>query len=218
MRKKSFWRLLAALYAAAVLLCAIGQLMWVSGMKDAEPQQLSVQDAVLSSIRTDYGAQWLDYRPDDMLATDGDPQIIWTVEGMVSGLRVRLKTSQPVKDAALYYTTAPGQEFSLERRLDPMYYDAQTGAYLFRLPKAVYVHTLRLDPTGAAGSFIQAEEILLNPPLTAEERYLPAVGWLLTALFAPPLLTVALREGMCLAARKKQTEGRPAWSFLYRKG
>lgn len=210
MNKKCFVRLLAALYAAAILLCAAGQLLRVKGMEQAIPRSLSVQEAQLSSIRTDYGAQWLDYTATDILTTDNDARLIWTVREKVSGLSVCIQASRPVGDVELYYTTAPGQEYSLERRLNPVHFDAERGEYTFRLPKAVRVESLRLDPTSTAGCFLKLEGILLNPPLSLREKLLPAAPALLCAAFAPPLLAFAVREVLTLIREIKYPKDGPA--------
>ncbi|MBQ8610425.1 MAG: hypothetical protein IJ412_01825 [Oscillospiraceae bacterium] len=210
MSKKGFVRLLAALYAAAVLLCAAGQLLWVKGMTQAEPRSLSVQEAQLSSIRTDYGAKWLDYTATDILTTDNDARLVWTVREKVSGLRVCIQASRPVDDVELYYTTAPGQEYSLERRLSPVHFDAERGEYTFRLPKAVRVESLRLDPTSTAGCFLKLKEIHLNPPLTLREKLLPAAPELLCVAFAPPLMAFAVRELLTMIREIKYPKEGPA--------
>lgn len=210
MSKKGFVRLLAVLYVAAVLLCAAGQLLRIKGLAQAVPRSLSAQEAQFSSIRVDYGAQWLDYTATDLLTTDNDAHLVWTVRETVSGLSVRIQASRPVGDVELYYTTAPEQEYSLERRLSPVHFDAARGEYTFRLPKAVWVESLRLDPTSAAGCFLKLEKILLNPPLTLQEKLLPAAPALLCAAFAPPLLAFAVREVLTLIKEIKYPKDGPA--------
>ncbi len=194
MRKKHFVRLLMILYAAALLGCALERLVWNAGMEKTRQKMLDPAQAELISIRTDYGVEWMNYTAEDMLATDNDPQLIWLVEDMVGGLRVRIRASRPVEDVELYCTTSPGEACTLENRLTPVAYDAAQESWLFRLPQAQYVHSLRLDPTSTAGSFLLVEDVELNPLPTLRERLLPPVQVLLTAAAVPPLLALAVRE------------------------
>lgn len=203
MRKQMFRRLLAVLYGAAVLLLAVLLLVRGNALARCEERPLSVEDAWTDAIRTDYEADWLGFKTGDLLAQSTDPMLVWTLDEEVSGLRLCIRTSQPVREMELYYTTEPGQDYAVERCLRPVTGDAATGVYEFRFPKATYVHQLRLDPTGAAGSFMQFKELTLNPARGAAQYFLPTAAQLLAVLTAPLLAALAVREAVC-ALRPRQ--------------
>lgn len=200
MSKKRFGRLMAVFYAAALLAAlAVRTVGWL-GLRQCRTADLEVTQAVQSSIRDD--RTWATFGPGSLLSTDGDPQLLWTVEQPVSGLRMTVRSSKPIQDPELYYTTAPGQAFSAARRLTPIRSDPAAGVYEFQLPRAETVCCLRLDPTAAAGAFFQLQ-VQLNPPISAARWFCPTAAQLLALAAGPALLTLAVQE--LAAALKKQT-------------
>lgn len=199
MSKKRFCVLLAALYAAAVLLGG-GALLGRSRQRAAcVPAALSVTDAVYGSIRDDHPAQWMGYGPGSLVSTDNDPQLVWVVEQPVSGLQMTIRSSQPIQDPELYYTLAAGQGYVPEQKLKPVQSDPAQGVYVFQLPRAQWVYALRLDPTNAAGAFFELTEVTLNPPQASREPL--GAAQVLAVLVLPGLAALALRE---LAEWKKR--------------
>lgn len=190
MSKKQFYRLLAALYAAAFLLLALERATAWQGLRGCRQKELPLAAAQHNSLLDD--RTWYSFGPGSLLSSDGDPQLVWQLGERVSGLRMTIRASKPVLGPQLYYTTAPGQGYDLARRLEPACSDPAAGVYEFWLPRAVYVDSLRLDPTEAAGAMMELE-VLLNPPV-APRRLWPGAAALLAALAAPPLLALALRE------------------------
>ncbi len=207
MRKKCFVRLTAALYALAVVLLVVMQLVRAVSLLRCEERPLLLEDAQTDAILTDYEVDWMGFETGDMLAQSTDPQLMWTLDDTVSGLSFHIRTSLPVKDMELYYTTAPGQDYSAERRLAPVESEPYSGYYVFRMDKPVPVHQLRLDPTSAAGSFMELTELTLNPAPTAAELWLPPLGSLLAAASAPLLTAIALREVAFLLPYKNKENG-----------
>jgi hypothetical protein len=207
MRKTMFWRLLIVLYGAAVLLLTVVLTARGSALARCEEKTLQIEDAWTDAILNDYEVDWIGFETGDLLAQSTDPMLVWTLNEEVSGLRLRIRTSQPVREMELYYTTQPGQDYAVERCLRPTVGDPLNGLYEFRFPKATYVHQLRLDPTGAAGSFMRFAELTLNPVRSTVQYYAPSAAQLLTVLSVPPLATLAVREVVnVLHPRSKEDE------------
>ena len=205
MRKTVFWRLLLILYGAAVLLLAGVLAVRGSALARCEEKPLLVEDAWTDAILNDYEVDWIGFETGDLLAQSTDPMLVWTPDEAVSGLRLRIRTSQPIREMELYYTTQPGQDYAVERCLRPTAGDPLTGLYEFRFPQATHVYQLRLDPTGAAGSFMQFAELTLNPARSPAQYCLPTAAQLLAVLAVPPLTALAVRETVtALRPRSKE--------------
>lgn len=205
MRKTVFLRLLLIFYAAAAVLLAAVLAVRASALARCEEKALAIGDAWSDAILDDYEVDWIGFKTGDLLAQSTDPMLVWTLDETVSGLRLRIRTSQPIREMELYYTTQPGQDYTVERCLRPTAGDPLTGLYEFRFSKATYVHQLRLDPTGAAGSFMQFAELTLNPVRSTAQYYGPSAAQLLAVLAAPPLAALAVREAAC-ALRSRKNE------------
>ena len=199
MSKKKFVVLLAAFYAAAVLLGGLTLVGRARQRAACVSAPLSAAEAMYGSIMDDHPAQWMGYGPGSLVSTDNDPQLVWVVEQPVSGLQMTIRSSQPVQDPELYYTLAAGQDYVPEQKLKPVQSDPEAGVYVFRLPRAQWVYALRLDPTNAAGAFFELSEVTLNPPQTLREQVSPA--GVLAVLVLPGLAALVLRE---LAEGKKR--------------
>lgn len=197
MTKKTFARLLALLYIGAALLwLGLGLTGWLSCRaleKDGTltTRELSVQQAEKVSLFDD--RTWGSFREGSLLTTNTDAQLIWKIGAPVSGLTVTLRSSQPIKDLELYYTTAEGQDFSVKNRLTPVWSDPLAGSYRFELPDVPFVEQLRLDPTSAGGAFLEINDITLNEPLSPDTWFVPDAAQLLALLAGPALLAWAVR-------------------------
>ena len=196
--KQKMLRVWAVVYAAALLAALLCTAVRQHGRAACVPQALPLAAAQLSSIRTDHPAQWANFGPGSLVATDGDPFLVWQVDGPVHSLQMQVRSSQPIRDPQVYYTTAPGQDWSGSRTLPLVESDPAAGVYRFALPKAVQVSALRLDPTSSAGAFFALEEITLNPP----PQGLPLTAGEVLALVLAPLLAVL--AGQELAALRRR--------------
>lgn len=201
MTERQFRRLLAALYALALLLMAGGRLAGWLALSRCAAVSLPVEDAEQSSL-IDYRT-WYSFGEGSLLSTDDDPQLIWQPEAMVSGLMMTIRSSKPVSGPELYYTTAPDQSFTALRRLTPSTSDPASGVYTFRLPRPTRVFQLRLDPTNAAGAFFEIK-VLCNPPVSAAAWFAPTAAEVLALAFSPLLAALAVREigDMLFAVRR----------------
>ncbi len=199
MSRKAFLRLMAALYAVALAACLAVRTVGWCGLRRCEARPLEAALAEQVSIFDD--RTWASFGPGSLLSTNGDAQLIWTLDAPVSGLQMTVRSSKPVMEPELYYTTAPRQDFSLERRLAPVKSDPVAGVYVFRLPRATQVHRLRLDPTSAGGAFFTLQ-VQLNPPVAVGEWFAPSAAELLALAFGPALAALAVREiGLALKKR-----------------
>lgn len=206
MRKTVFRRLLSVLYGAAALLLTAVLAVRGSALARCEEKTLRIEDAWTDAILNDYEVDWIGFETGDLLAQSTDPMLVWTLDEPVRGLRLCIRTSQPIREMELYYTTQPGQDYTVERCLRPTAGDALTGVYEFSFPKATHVYQLRLDPTGAAGSFMQFAELTLNPARDTVQYYLPTAAQLLALLTAPPLTALAAREIVCVLRSGRKQE------------
>ena len=122
-------------------------------------KQLTVADFTTDGMREKDG-QWQ--------TTDGDSQMIYSTDGMFTGITFTADYLVYPGDIILYYTTQPGADYSAKNRL---YVSQDTDTpHLFRCSMpATYVADIRLDPTTLAGNLIDFDTITLNPPLTSAD-------------------------------------------------
>lgn len=206
MRKQRFLRVLLTLYAVAAVTLAVVLVLRGNALVRCEEKPLTPEEAWTDAVLDDYEVDWIGFHTGDLLAQSTDPMFVWTLDETVRGLSFCIRTSQPVRDMELYYTTQPGQDYAVERRLTPAACDPQSGYYEFRFPQATHVHQLRLDPTSAAGSFMQFRAMTLNPAWGTARYYSPTAAQLLAFAAAPPLCALALRELVCVFGLYKKKE------------
>ena len=206
MCKRVFLRTFLLLYAAAAAALAVLLVLRGNALARCEEKPLAPEEAWTDAVLDDYEVDWIGFHTGDLLALSTDPMFVWTLDETVRGLSFCIRTSQPVRDMELYYTTRPGQDYAVERRLTPAVCDPQSGYYEFRFPQVTYVHQLRLDPTSAAGSFMQFRAMTLNPAWGTAQYYIPTAAQLLAVATAPPLCALALREFFCVFRPHKKKE------------
>lgn len=177
MNRKQLARLLAACYLVAAVLGVCLGLTRLWGRKACTTQTLTVNEAQWSSMMDHHPVAWAGYDSESLVSTDNDPYLVWQVNGPVRGLEMQIRSSQPIRDPQVYYTTQEGQDWSADRTLPLVQADPAQGIYRFALPRGKKVCNLRLDPTSSAGAFFELDSITLNPadagmPLTAGEGFL----------------------------------------------
>ncbi len=200
MSKKQFARVVAILYLAALLAAAGLCGVRAKARKTCTEQTLTAADAQWSSIRDNHPVAWAGYDAESLVTTDTDGYLVWNIDGPVSGLRMRVRSSQPIRDPALYYTTAEGQDYQSGKTFALVESIPEQGVYVFALPGATKVHQLRLDPTSSAGAFFELEEVTLNP--AGLKNGLQTSEWLFV-LVAPLLAALALQEVISLFRKEK---------------
>lgn len=118
-------------------------------------------------------AEW---RQGDVLYTlTDDPQLIWrNPDGRaVRTLRFAARYADSPREMCLYYTTAPDEPFSQDKRV----FAAQSSdgaSYLYTLPQ-VSIAALRLDPCSSKQNEVTVQSIQCNEPVSALSYFLP--GW-----------------------------------------
>ncbi len=117
---------------------------------------LSVEDFVYDGMREKNG-QWQ--------TTDGDPQMRFAVNGGFTGVEINADYLVYPGDIILYYTTAPGADFSRKNRVYISQDKDNSSLYTGRIPVA-NVADIRLDPTTVAGNMIDFGQIVINPART----------------------------------------------------
>lgn len=196
MKNKMFVRLLAALYALAFVagVGLLGFRVWSS--KGCTEQNLAVKDAQWNSIIDNHPVAWAGYDAESLVTTDSDPYLVWQVDSKVRSLRVQIRSSQPVRDPMVYYTTTE-QPWSASQTIPLVESDPEQGIFTFALPGGISVHTLRLDPTSCAGAFVELDAVTLNPSV---RTFGLTAGELLMLLVLPLLAALTVQE---IAALKK---------------
>lgn len=187
-------RLLAVCYLAAVLLGAVLLGVRLVRRNGCVPQSLDTADAAWNDLMTDHPVAWAGYDGDSLVTTGWDAYLAWDVNTKVQGLECHIRSTQPVKDLQLYYTTPRQPGFDASRTIPLVECDPAKGIYRFALPGAVQVAQLRLDPTSNAGAFLEVDEILLNPP---------GKGLPLTRGEVLGLLTLPLLAALCIVELSK---------------
>ncbi|GEM_PF-5024628 len=203
MQKRLFFRFCTVCYATALFLWLVWGSVQANRVSRVKPIELSVQDAVLSSIRDDYPVNWGCWQTGSLLTTDGDAYLIWQPRTPVSGLEVQITSSQPVRGLQLYYTL-PGEPDFIHT-VQPSSIDRETGTYRFRLPGTAAIERLRLDPTSAAGAFFRLDRIVLNPDYPLWQCWLPDLGQAVLLLAAPGIFgSVAAWLTLAVKSSKKE--------------
>lgn len=102
------------------------------------------------------------------VATDGDPQLLLTVDGAVTGMKFYMESTMPTGEIVVYWTEAEGEGFSERSRTWAQPVKNEENMYSFDLD-GQYVHTLRIDPTIYGGNFLTFGDFVLNyqRPLSA---------------------------------------------------
>ncbi len=196
MKNKMFVRLLAVLYVLAFV-AGVGLLGFRAlSRKGCAEQDLAVQDAQWNSIIDNHPVAWAGYDAESLVTTDSDPYLVWKVDSKVRGLQVKIRSSQPVRDPMVYYTTTE-QPWSASQTIPLVESDPEQGIYTFALSGGISVHTLRLDPTSCAGAFVELDAVTLNP---AVRTFALTAGELLLLLILPLLAALTVQE---IAALKK---------------
>lgn len=208
MKRNAFFRMLAVLYAVAVLGWGTYAALSAGRAAGCTERQLAVAEADAEALIEPIPGRndWELYADGALITTDNDAYLTWTVDSTVTGLRLRLFSSQPIYDSELFYTTAAGQDISDSRRLRPQFVDAENGIYEFRFARPTEVYQLRLDPTGAGGVFVKLQEVLLNPRRGTAEWLLPDAAQLTALLAAPALTALAVREIIPICRRDGRTK------------
>lgn len=201
MNRKQLARLLAAFYLVAVLLGVglCGTRLW--GRKACTTQPLAVDEAQWSSIMDHHPVAWAGYDAESLVSTDNDPYLVWQIDGSVCGLEMQIRSSQPIRDPQVYYTTQDGEDWSSGRTLPLVEADPTQGIYRFALPQGKKVHSLRLDPTSSAGAFFELDHITLNP---AGSGFLLTAGEVFLLLIAPFFAVLVVQEVLVWRGREKR--------------
>ncbi len=133
----------------------------LAGNGSLAPQQLTISDFTTHSMVR---------RDGSFIATDGDPQLHYVVDGDFYGMKFYMTSSMPTGEIPVYYTTAEGQDFSESRHTWAVPVKGEDGRYIIRTDLQ-RVHTLRIDPTTVAGNQLTFGDFTLNPEKTFAEYF-----------------------------------------------
>ena len=134
-------------------------------------------------------------QPDGSFLTTGmDPQLIWqNPDGrVVRTVEMQAEYSRAPREMCLFYTTAPGAPFDIEKRV----FATQTpdGNYRFVLPPQP-IAALRLDPCSpeeGRAVEMQLAPLAVNQPLALHRYFAPGWAGLFALVLYPALLAAAL--------------------------
>jgi len=110
----------------------------------------------------DFQLHSLQQRDDFYTSTDSDSQLVMVVDGEIGGMEFTMDSSMPTGEILVYYTTAPGQDYTESQRTWAVPVENSENLYSFTIP-VQYVHTLRIDPTICGGNRLYFGEFILNP-------------------------------------------------------
>ncbi len=82
----------------------------------------------------------------EYIATDGDPQMIITVDGLFTGIKMHMEAAMPPGKIIAFYTTGRDMPFSEKQILWLYPVKDRDNIYSAAMPPE-YIHTLRIDPT-----------------------------------------------------------------------
>ncbi len=164
-------------------------------------QTLTVADFALADLTVTgqgAGADGVPYT--ELVTASNDPQMILEdVSGQtVRSLQMTAGYTGTVREMCLYYTTAPGQDYSQDRRVFPV--RQADGSYLYTLPREHFV-SLRLDPCSPEEGktvTIDVKELRLNRPAAAASYFAPSWYQLFCLALYPGLVAAALSWAWCV--------------------
>lgn len=169
---KQPWALPAACYALCLLLWLSGSL-WglVSDMVGRAGGRLTPFELTAS----DFELVAMEQHAQDLYTLTDDPQMIWhnPDDRILRSLRFTADYQDSAREMCLYYTNAPGEDFSQEKRV----FAAQSSdgkSYLYTLPQG-HIAALRLDPCSAKKNLITVHGISLNEDVPLWQYFAP--GW-----------------------------------------
>ncbi len=145
---------------------------------------------------------------DTVTSLTEDPQLLFgPADTRLDRITLRLAYNMEPFERCLYYTTAPGEDFSWEKRVWPI--ENGDGTVTFILPRGA--HSLRLDPGSRENLQVTVTEVQLNEPRAALDYFVPSAGQVF-ALLVPPLLAAGLLQWLAeqpKASGSKHQEERP---------
>lgn len=192
-KPKKRWKLLVLCYLAALLvwlvLCGLrlGRDTLAISEGTLAPTTLTMDDFVMEGfVYTQY--------ENTFASTDPDPKLIYTPEGGAYVTRFVFKARPLTRGAGetvLYYTTAPGEDFSDAKKLWARQ-DAAGNWYFDLHGKTVY--SLRLDPDTMGGVFWKVDGFTLNAAIAPAAYFVPGVQAAALLLLAPLLAWAVISE------------------------
>ncbi len=166
------WALPALCYALCLVIWLIGSL-W--GLASDLTGRASGRLAPFELAPSDFELVAMEQQPAGLYTLTDDPQMIWqNPDGRIlRSLRFTADYEDSAREMCLYYTSAPGEDFSQEKRV----FAAQSSdgkSYLYTLPQGK-IAALRLDPCSAKKNLIDVHGISLNEDVPLWHYFAP--GW-----------------------------------------
>ena len=159
------------------------------------PFELNSQDFELVNLQPQDGGLYT--------LTD-DPQMIWhNPDGRtLRTLRFTADYEDSAREMCLYYTSAPGEPFSQEKRVFASQ-SSDGASYLYTLPQGS-IAALRLDPCSSKENQIQVHGIALNEDVPLLHYFAPGWHKAFTMLLLPGLVAAGLGALGQLIGRPKK--------------
>lgn len=179
------WRrwLPAALYAGCALVWLCGGLLGLAQNRTGATQVLLPSAAATEGLLYGNGNMYV--------SENEDPKLIF--EGIGHGVRyVRLNatfTADP-GELDLFYTTKPGQGFSVQKRVIGA--PQADGTYLYTLPPFTTVQALRIDLGTKRDNGITVADVQLDPALPAAHFLAPTLRTVVGLAALPALALCAI--------------------------
>ena len=163
---------------------AVDYIRETNARKSGQLQKITLSDA-------DFELSSMKKHPSEngLVATDGDPFIIYSCNMLLSGVSFRMEYSMYPADMLLYWTTATQQEYSNSNMTVITPAKDEEGLFYVSVP-LTEVTGIRIDPTTVAGNHLVFSDFVINPEKTLSEYLafdsynLMAVGIYTLVLFA----------------------------------
>ncbi len=153
---------LGFLQLSAISLCVVLSVHTVAGAVAFTKESIHRNSGILSEVslsETDFILQSLVKADGGYVSSDSDPQLIKEIDGMFTGIEMKMKSTMPSGQVLAYYTTGPDMPFSEKNVL----WLLNTGGNIYSatVPEK-YIHTLRIDPTEFAGNQLEFDGFVIN--------------------------------------------------------
>ncbi|MBR5875168.1 MAG: hypothetical protein IKY90_10615 [Oscillospiraceae bacterium] len=163
---------------------AVDYIRETNARKSGQLQEITLSDA-------DFELSSMKKHPSEngLVATDGDPFIIYSCNMLLSGVSFRMEYSMYPADMLLYWTTATQTEYSNSNMAVITPAKDEEGLFYVSVP-LTEVTGIRIDPTTVAGNHLVFSDFVINPEktlseyLTFDSYSLMAVGIYTLVLFA----------------------------------
>ncbi len=124
--------------------------------------------------------------------TDTDPQLVYTVNGLVSSVYMEMDSQLYTGNVVVYYTNPGDSAYSAQKRMFLVQDKDNPSCFRGTMPLQ-QVENIRIDPTSVAGNVLDFGSIVINPQRTLADYFEITAYTVLMYMIYTALLAAILR-------------------------